>query len=97
MSLYTLLLFVHVSGAICLFIGMGAWLFGGIAVAQAMRVEQVRAIADLMLMARLLVPAAAFVVIAAGLAMTLMVWGYRRDGSPSLLAAWLSLGRSERG
>jgi len=74
MSLYTLLLFVHVSGEICLFIGMGIWLFGSIAVAQAARVEQVRAIADLMLMARLLVPAGAFVVIAAGLAMTLMVW-----------------------
>ena len=75
MSLYTLLLFVHVSGAICLFIGMGIWLFGSIAIARAARVEQVRAIADLMLMARLLVPAGAFVVIAAGLAMTLMVWG----------------------
>jgi hypothetical protein len=28
MSLYTLMLFVHVSGAVCLFVGMGIWLFG---------------------------------------------------------------------
>ena len=75
MSLYTLLLFVHVSGAICLFIGMGIWLFGITAIGRAARVEQVRALADLMLMARLAVPAGAFVVIAAGLAMTRIAWG----------------------
>jgi hypothetical protein len=75
MSLYTLLLFVHVSGAICLFIGMGIWLFGITAIGRAARVEQVRTLADLMLMARLAVPAGAFVVIAAGLAMTRIAWG----------------------
>ena len=75
MSLYSLLLFFHVGGAICLFIGMGIWLFGSIAIASAARVEQVRTLADLILMARLLVPVGAFVVIAAGLTMTLQVWG----------------------
>ena len=77
MSLYTLLLFVHVSGAICLFIGMGIWLFGSIAIARAARVEQVRAITDLMLMARLVVPASALLVIAAGVAMTWIAWGFQ--------------------
>jgi hypothetical protein len=75
MSLYTLLLFVHVSGAICLFIGMGIWLFGITAIGRAARVEQVRTLAGLMLMARLAVPAGAFVVIAAGLAMARIAWG----------------------
>jgi hypothetical protein len=77
MSLYTLLLFVHVSGAICLFIGMGIWVFGITAIGRAARVEQVRTLADLMLMARLAVPGGAFVVIAAGLAMALIAWGLR--------------------
>jgi hypothetical protein len=75
MSLYTLLLFVHVSGAICLFIGMGIWLFGITAIGWAARVEQVRTLADLMLMVRLAVPAGAFVIIAAGLAMARIAWG----------------------
>jgi hypothetical protein len=75
MSLYTILLFVHVSGAIGLFIGMGIWLFGITAIGRAVRVEQVRTLANFMLMARLAVPAGAFVVIAAGLAMALIAWG----------------------
>jgi len=75
MSFYTILLFVHVSGAICLFIGMGIWLFGITAIGRAARVEQVRTLADLMLMARLAVPAGAFVVIAAGLVMAQIAWG----------------------
>jgi hypothetical protein len=74
-SLYTLLLFVHVSGAVCLFVGMGIWLFGSTTIARAWRVEQVRAIVDLMLMARLVVPASAFVVIVAGLTMAQIAWG----------------------
>jgi hypothetical protein len=75
MSLYTIMLFVHVSGAICLFIGFGIWLFGSTAIARAARVEQVRVIADFMLMVRLVVPASAFVVIAAGLTMAQTAWG----------------------
>ena len=75
MSLYSLMLFVHVSSAICLFIGMGIWLFGITAIARASRAEQVRALADLMLMARLAVPASALLVIGAGLMMALTAWG----------------------
>ena len=69
MSLYTIMLFVHVSGAVCLFVSMGIWLFGITVIARGVRLEQVRTLADLMLMARLLVPVSAFVVIAAGLTM----------------------------
>jgi len=74
-TLYTMLLFIHVSGAICLFIGFGIWLFGITATARAEQVEQVRTLADLLLMVRLVVPASAFVVIAAGLTMAQIAWG----------------------
>jgi hypothetical protein len=75
MGLYSIMLFLHVSSAICLFVGMGIWLFGITAIARAMRVEQIRTIADLMLMARLVVPVSAFLVIVAGLTMALTTWG----------------------
>jgi hypothetical protein len=75
MDLYTILLFVHVSGAIGLFVGMGTWLFGITAIARALRVEQVRTLADLMLMTRYVVPVSAFITIASGLTMALTIWG----------------------
>jgi hypothetical protein len=77
MSLYTSMLFIHVSGAVCLFIGMGIWLFGSAAIASAARVEQVRAVADLMLMVRNVVPASALLVIVAGGIMTRTAWGFQ--------------------
>ena len=75
MNLYPIMLFIHVCAAVCLFIGFGIWLFGIIAIARAARVEQVRTLADLLLMVRLVVPVSAFVVIAAGLTMALTAWG----------------------
>jgi hypothetical protein len=77
MSLYTIMLFIHVSGAIFLFIGMDIWLFGSIVIARAARVEQVHTIADLLLMVRLVVPGSALLVIAAGATMTWMSWGFQ--------------------
>lgn len=75
MSLYTILLFVHVSGAIGIFVGMGTWLFGITAIVRALRVEQVRTLADLMLMTRYVVPISAVLTIASGLTMALTTWG----------------------
>jgi multisubunit Na+/H+ antiporter MnhF subunit len=77
MSLYAILLFVHVSSAICLFIGMGIWLFGSTVIAGAERVEQVRAIAAPMLMVQHVVPVSALLVIVAGITMTLTAWGFQ--------------------
>lgn len=77
MSLYTLLLFLHISGAVCLFSGMGIWLFGITAITCATQVEQIRTLADLLLMVRLVVPAAALLVIAAGISMTWIAWGFQ--------------------
>jgi hypothetical protein len=75
MSLYTIELFVHVSGAMGLFAGMGTWLFGITAIARAARVEQVRTLTNLMMMTRYVVPVSAFLTIASGLTMALNVWG----------------------
>jgi hypothetical protein len=75
MSLYSIMLFIHVSGAICLFIGMSIWLFGIIAISHTSRVEQVRELAELMVMVRLVVPASALVVVVAGLTMARIAWG----------------------
>jgi hypothetical protein len=75
MNLYSIMLFIHVSGAICLFIGFSIWLFGITAISGAAQVEEVRTLADLMLMVRLLVPGSALLVIAAGLYMAVTAWG----------------------
>jgi hypothetical protein len=77
MSLYSLMLFVHVTAAVCLFIGLGMWVAGIAAMAHAIRVEQVRTIVDLMLMVRLVVPISVVLVLVAGGTMTLMSWGFQ--------------------
>ena len=77
MGLYSIMLFLHVSSAICLFIGFGTWFLGITRIARASQVEQVRTLADLLLMVRLVVPASALLVIIAGLTMTQIAWGLR--------------------
>jgi len=49
MSLYTIALFLHVIGAIGACVSLGIWLFGLSALRRAQRVEQVRAIAWLII------------------------------------------------
>jgi hypothetical protein len=74
MSLYPLALFVHVSGAIGAFVSLGIWLFGLAALRRARRVEQVRALAWLILVASPLMVLAVLLGLA-GLAMALSAWG----------------------
>ena len=92
MPLYSLMLFIHVSAAICLFIGFSVWLFGITAMAHATRVEQVRTLADLMLMVRLVVPGSALLVIVAGLTMTLLSWGLQTGWIAVALASLFLIG-----
>jgi hypothetical protein len=47
MSIYPIALFLHVSGAIGYFVGMGIWLFGLSAMRRAQHVEQVRTLVHL--------------------------------------------------
>src|SRR5690348_9609806 len=75
MSLYTLALFMHVSGAIGTFISLGVWLFGLAALRRARRVEQVRALAWLIIMASPLMVGSVILIGLAGLYMALSTWG----------------------
>ncbi len=71
MSLYTLALFLHVSGAIGAFVSLGIWLFGLAALRRTRRVEQVRAIAWLVIVASPLMVVSVLLLGLAGFAMAL--------------------------
>jgi Predicted integral membrane protein (DUF2269) len=92
MTLYSLMLFVHVTAAICLFIGFGILLFGITVIAHVARVEQVRTLGDLLLMVRLVVPASALLVIAAGLTMALTAWGLQTSWIAVALGSLVIIG-----
>jgi hypothetical protein len=77
MSLYTIELFLHVSGAIGAFVSVGIWLFGLSALQRAQRVEQVRAIAWLIVIASPLMVFSVLLLGIAGLGMALSTWGLR--------------------
>lgn len=75
MSLYTLALFVHVSGAIGAFVSLGIWLFGLAALRRARWVEQVRALAWLIIVASPLMVLSVVLLALAGFEMALSTWG----------------------
>jgi hypothetical protein len=83
MNLYSLMLFVHVSGDIGIFIGIGIQMLSLIALRRATRVEQVRAIAGLITLSDPISVISALVTIAAGLYMALTVW--------SLQTGWIAV------
>jgi hypothetical protein len=75
MSIYNLALFVHVVGAIGIFAGMGAFVFGVAALRRAQRVEQVRLLTALILASSNLVVGSIVVLGIAGFYMAITVWG----------------------
>jgi len=75
MSLYSLALFVHVSGAIGTFVSLGIWLFGLAAMLRAKLVEQVRALAWLIIIASPLMVLSVLLLGLAGIEMALTTWG----------------------
>lgn len=75
LSLYALALFLHVSGAIGAFVSLGLWLFGLAALRRALRVEQVRAIAWLIIIASPLMVFSVLFISIAGFDMALSTWG----------------------
>ncbi len=74
MSLYVLALFLHVSGDVGIFIGIGAQLLSLAALRRAQYVEHVRAIAWLMPISDLIGVSSALLTITTGLYMALTVW-----------------------
>lgn len=75
MSLYTIALFLHVSGAIGACVSLGIWLFGLSALRRAQRVEQVRAIAWLIIIVDPLMVLSVLLIGLAGFRMALSTWG----------------------
>jgi hypothetical protein len=75
MTYYPFALFLHVSGAIGAFVSIGVWLVGLAALRRAQRVEQVRAIAWLIIVVSPIMVFSVLLIIGAGLAMALSVWG----------------------
>src|SRR5436305_10775658 len=87
MSLYTLALFLHVCGAIGAFVSLGIWLFGLSALRRARHVEQVRAIAWLIIIASPLMLFSVLLIGVAGLEMALSAWGLQ---TPCIAVALVS-------
>ncbi len=75
MSLYTIVLFLHVSGAIGYFVGMGTWLFGLATLRRAQRVEQVRTLTNLAGRLGPLFGISVLLILATGLYMAITAWG----------------------
>jgi hypothetical protein len=83
MSLYSIVLFLHIVGAIGYFVGMGTWLFLLAALRRAQRVEQVRTLTPLMGLIGPLIMFSVLLLLAAGLYMAITAWG--------LLTGWIDV------
>ncbi len=75
MSLYTLALFLHVSGVIGVFGSLFLWLFGLAALRRATLVEQVRALAWVIVLASPLMVGSVLLLGVAGFEMAISTWG----------------------
>ena len=82
MSIYTIVLFLHISGAIGYFISIGTWLFGFSALRRVQRVEQVRALADLTGRVGPLFGISVLLILVTGLYMTVTAWGFQTGWIP---------------
>jgi hypothetical protein len=74
MSIYTIVLFLHVSGAIGYFVIIGIWLFGLVSLRRAQRVEQVRSLAHLIGLSGPLFGISVLLILVAGLYMAFTAW-----------------------
>jgi hypothetical protein len=83
MSIYTIVLFLHVSGAIGYFVSIGTWLFGLVSLRRARRVEQVRSLIHLIGLPGPLFGISVLLILVAGLFMTFTAW--------SLQTSWIAV------
>jgi hypothetical protein len=83
MSIYTIVLFLHVSGAIGYFVGIGTWLFILIGLQRAQRVEQVRALVNLIGLSGPFTGISVLLILATGFYMALTAW--------SLQTSWIAV------
>ena len=82
MSTYTIVLFLHISGAIGYFISIGTWLFGFSALRRVQRVEQVRALTDLAGRVGPLFGISVLLILVTGLYMAVTAWGFQTGWIP---------------
>ncbi len=92
MSSYQIALFLHVSGAIGIWITLGIWIFGLAALRRARRVEQARALAWLVIIATPLMLLSLAVLGIAGFYMALTVWGLQTGWIAVSLVSLLIIG-----
>ena len=81
MSIYTIVLFVHIIGAIGYFLSIGSWLFILVGLRWAQRVEEVRALIHVHDLSRAVGDGSGLVLLIAGLYLALSAW--------SLLTSWI--------
>lgn len=81
MSIYTIVLFVHIIGAIGLFLSIGSWLFILMGLRRAQRIEEVRALMHVNELSSTFGDGSGLLLIIAGLYLTLSAW--------SLLTSWI--------
>lgn len=74
--LYHIALFVHISGAVLFFIGLGLEWLGLNRLRQAKRVEQVREVSALLQVLERLFPLSVVLLLGGGLYMTITTWGF---------------------
>jgi hypothetical protein len=79
MSVYSVVLFLHVVGAIGFFMPLGVWLFGLLALRRAGKVEQVHALCRAIFLADPLAVGGILLLAAAGLYMAFTTWGITTD------------------
>ena len=77
MPIYTLMLFVHIVGAIGTFVGVGVWLFAALALRRTQTVGQVRALTSLIQPSGVLAIVSILLLGVAGFYMGITVWGER--------------------
>ena len=81
MSIYTVILFLHIVGAIGYFLGIGIWLFILLGLRRTQRVEQVRSLIHLNDLSAPFSAASAVLLLVTGLYLALTAW--------SLLTSWI--------
>ncbi len=77
MDIYTIALFLHVSGAIGYFAGIGTWLFILVGLRRAQRVEQVRALVNMIGLSGPFTGISALLILVTGFFMALTAWSLR--------------------
>jgi Predicted integral membrane protein (DUF2269) len=77
MNLYTVALFVHLVGAMAIFVGVGVWLFAALALRRAQHVAQVRILTGITVGSGNVAVGGVLLLAVAGFYMALSVWGWQ--------------------